>query len=542
MSMEGMNIEAVRTIATGLTQNSQSLRSCISQIDRMVNGIEWQGNDAQQFRSSWSGEHRPLMSQAALRLATSASELRKQADQQEAASNSLGYTAGGGSGGGHGRSAGPNGVEQFFGTVADWTLGGIGDTVEWTHDRLEDVTEGLSWTGARVAEGVQWTAQTATQGAQWTAQTAAQGAQWTAQTAAQGAAAVAHGAQVLGQATWNSTYNGAIGAARISQAEGGFWMHTASEIVTGHPLQQAELASHQALVGMLGAGMVANVLTGTDNKFGAQGKPIVGAPTVVPNQAGPTDFNGLADEMRDAYDSGGVRVTAVHGADGTTRYIVACPGTQANMGNITEGWSGNPNGRDWPANLWQMSTGDSAYSQGVRDALDKAIAQDRIDHPNSATSARPEILLMGHSQGGLIAANLASDSSFANKYDIKGVVTEAAPIDCAEVPWKIPVMSIQHTSLAELNIHGDIVPLTDFRGNDLLGVPEIHPNYTKVELGAPSDDPMANHAQDLYAKSVHDAQGSQRAAFENFESKNNLSNFYGSNSTTYDTPVTVGFR
>ncbi len=104
---------------------------------------------------------------------------------------------------------------------------------------------------------------------------------------------------------------------------------------------------------------------------------------------------------------------------------------------------GAQNGRDWPANLWNMSTGSSAYTEAVKGAIDAAIARDQAANP-TAGDAPSSIILAGHSQGGIIAANLASDPNFAASHDIRGIVAAGAPVECAEVPADVPVLSFQH--------------------------------------------------------------------------------------------------
>jgi hypothetical protein len=329
--------------------------------------------------------------------------------------------------------------------------------------------------------------------------------------------------------------------------------------------QTAEIAAFLVLAAGLSVGTAANVITGTDQHIFAQGKPVVGAPNVI-NRAPITGLQDLTAGMPESYKSTGVRVTALHTPGQPTRYIVEAPGTQADM-FADGGWNGNPNARDWPANLWAVSTGNSAYEEGVKQAIANAIAQDQAVYGSSG--GRPEILLSGHSQGGIVMANLTSDSDFTSKYNIRGVITAGSPVECAEIPSNIKVMSIQHgapevssaiagvvtggvpvvsavAQVATFFTSGDIVPATDDGGRTILGTYEYHPNITRVVTPPPGNDPLTNHAQGNYA---HD--NLDRPDVHRFETDNGLSDFYyrgptngalGQSATTYDVSVKATFE
>ncbi len=357
---------------------------------------------------------------------------------------------------------------------------------------------------------------------------------------------------------------GLVGLRRQGEAWLGFGMHTLSELLKGRLPQTAEIAAFLVLAAGLSVGTTANVFTGTDQHIFAQGKPVVGEPQVI-TRAPIAGLQDLTAGMPMSYNSAGVRVTALHVPGQPTRYIVEAPGTQAEMfGN--GGWNGNPNARDWPANLWAVSTGDSAYEEGVKQAIAKAIAQDQATYGNSG--GRPEILLSGHSQGGIVMANLTSDSDFTSKYNIRGVITAGSPVECAEIPSDIKVMSIQHgapevsstiagiaagavpgvgtvVQVATFLTSGDIVPATDDGGRTILGTYEGHPNITRVVTPPPGNDPLTNHAQDNYALDHLD-----RPDVRRFEADNGLSDFYypktdsagpKPSSTTYDVPIGATF-
>ena len=69
------------------------------------------------------------------------------------------------------------------------------------------------------------------------------------------------------------------------------------------------------------------------------------------------------------------------------------------------------------------------------------------------------VLLVGHSQGGIEAAWIASHSS---EFSVTQVVTAGSPIAVlGDYPAGTQVLSLEH--------HGDVVPLLDGRGQSATG-------------------------------------------------------------------------
>ena len=63
-----------------------------------------------------------------------------------------------------------------------------------------------------------------------------------------------------------------------------------------------------------------------------------------------------------------------------------------------------------------------------------------------------QVMFMGHSQRGIVAAALASDAQTA-KYDVRGVLTYGSPVGRIDIPEGIKVLSVEHLQ--------DPVPRTD---------------------------------------------------------------------------------
>ncbi|WP_138316687.1 alpha/beta fold hydrolase [Rhodoluna limnophila] len=122
------------------------------------------------------------------------------------------------------------------------------------------------------------------------------------------------------------------------------------------------------------------------------------------------------------------------------RYIVYIPGTQA--------WSpiAGKNPLDLTSNLQAMAGPKKASSEA---AVQRAIV-------NAGVSKRDRVLLVGHSQGGMVAANLASQPQ---NYKVAGLVTIGSPISQLNQDIRVPTISLQHTN--------DLVPKLDLAQNAL---------------------------------------------------------------------------
>jgi hypothetical protein len=385
----------------------------------------------------------------------------------------------------------------------------LDEVSDWTKDRIEDVTEAVGRVGDRLGDS-------ATAG-------------WT-------------------------------GANQLWDATAGFAGHTWQELRQGRLPQIAEIAGYWLLMTGLEIGVAANIASSTDHHLFAQGQPEVGTPIInVGTSAGsvpaPTDLNSLIDTMMDCYNGNqGVRITAVRNPGQPGRYIVSIPGVTADPLRVAS-WSGEPNGRDWPANLWVISTGASAFLEGARQAIAEAISLDRASHGEPA-SARSEILMDGHSQGGIIAVNLACDPDFAAQYDIRAIITAGSPIECAEIPSTVAVLSMQNGHFGETAaavpgmpadqpVFSDPIPELDLDGINILGAKESHPSVTEVELTPiVTTDRFGNHIQAAYNATIDAAHGTSAQQIHDFEQAHDLAAFYATDpatTTTYDVPIGVTF-
>ncbi len=256
------------------------------------------------------------------------------------------------------------------------------------------------------------------------------------------------------------------------------------------------------------AGAVVSGVTGEDGHWFDEGRGVVGSPVAAPtdpSQAGqyqpvvaqPRDLPSLMQGVTDAYQVGNnpashgdIRITQVDNGTGTPAYVVSIPGTE------TWSPSAGATGRDLTANLGLVAGTPTAAAESVRLAMDQAHIP-----PGSP------VMLVGHSQGGIIAATLASDHDFVQQYGVTNVLTYGAPIDHLQIDPSVNVMQVQHTT--------DIVPRLDLGGLNTSSMP-----FPDRQPGVVLDNPghvwelATNHSYVEYANSVRDELGANTSEGE----------------------------
>jgi pimeloyl-ACP methyl ester carboxylesterase len=123
---------------------------------------------------------------------------------------------------------------------------------------------------------------------------------------------------------------------------------------------------------------------------------------------------------------------------------------------------------------------DSSYSAGVVEAMrDAGLSGERV-------------MLVGHSQGGMVAADIASDPALATEFGIGHVVTAGSPTaQVAELP--------DGTVALHLENRGDVVPLLDGQDNPA-GADRVTVRFDAGDhdLGARRHGTGADHGLDRY--------------------------------------------
>jgi predicted esterase len=172
---------------------------------------------------------------------------------------------------------------------------------------------------------------------------------------------------------------------------------------------------------------------------------------------------------RDRPRTGGdIDVRFVYSCDGRGRWarraIVDIPGTKS--------WRLSPSDTDptsLSTSLRSISGATTTYQAGVLEAMRQA----------GVGRAEP-VLLVGHSQGGMVAVDVAREAASTAEFTVTNVVTAGAPIARLSAPAATQVLSLENA--------GDVVPHADGAGN----ADEV--NHTTVTAHRNSGDAVVNHA------------------------------------------------
>lgn len=174
--------------------------------------------------------------------------------------------------------------------------------------------------------------------------------------------------------------------------------------------------------------------------------------------------------------------------------VVYLPGTQ--VWNVPAG----KNPLDLTSNLQAMANPSGADSQrAVSQALKAA-----------AVGPGDRVLFVGHSQGGMIAANLASKPQ---PYRVAAIITMGAPIAQVAGQIRAPVLAIEH--------RGDLVPRLDQSPNP------VSRNVVTVQLDGPNGGPVKNHEMGGYCESAAELDKSRQVELQKIRA--NLTGFAGEN-------------
>lgn len=168
---------------------------------------------------------------------------------------------------------------------------------------------------------------------------------------------------------------------------------------------------------------------------------------------------------------GQVRIDRITGADGEVSWVVHVPGTQE--------WDGDGRGSpmDLAGNLALVGGRDTAVATGVATAL--VAAGVRRGDP---------VAVVGHSQGGMTALDLAGDPGVRRVATITHVVTAGSPLAGRTPPPGVQVLALEHRD--------DLVPRLD--GRD-------HPDRRdRVTVVAPAPDgPWRGDAVPAHSSSAY---------------------------------------
>ena len=244
----------------------------------------------------------------------------------------------------------------------------------------------------------------------------------------------------------------------------------------------------------LGIGMAGDVLGAGSVAVGARlvalpfpdGVPRVaglGADPVADAAGAPRSLEGLLAGLarRDEGRPGEVDVRVLDGFALPRRVVVDIPGTKdwslaSHNGDVTS----------IATNLRALHGATTTYERGVLEAMRR-------------TGVRPDddVLMVGHSEGGLVAVNAARRAAATGEFRVRQVVTAGAPLGliAGSVPAGVNVLALE--------TDGDVVPHLDGAENpDRL-------NITTVTAHRRYGDVIANHRLDeTYLAAVRDVDAS----------------------------------
>jgi len=87
-SFTGMDIGAVRTLASQLSAKADEIDAIANGLSSQLDGVQWVGFDADSFRSDWQSTHRIQLHNVATALRDASTRATANATQQEQASAS----------------------------------------------------------------------------------------------------------------------------------------------------------------------------------------------------------------------------------------------------------------------------------------------------------------------------------------------------------------------------------------------------------------------------------------------------------------------
>lgn len=188
----------------------------------------------------------------------------------------------------------------------------------------------------------------------------------------------------------------------------------------------------------------------------------------------------------------GIRVQRVHGDDGVDRIIVYIDGSgSAHDGRLLDGnsLSGMTNGRlSWGNNAGAIFSLDSATLDGIRADVQQKI-QDLGGNPDD------EVMLVGFSQGGMIAQRLADEGTFKTKE----VITYGSP----EI---LNARNFGGANVLRLRHNADLVPYTEFVSLNVVteSVGAIYDRVTRA-VRPPQGDELSFRAGSFIESGAHNS-------------------------------------
>jgi hypothetical protein len=165
-------------------------------------------------------------------------------------------------------------------------------------------------------------------------------------------------------------------------------------------------------------------------------------------------------------------VQAVTGTDGVRRYVVELPGMR--------GVARSQSPQDLAGAVSAMALPSTAYTRCVRRALDSA-----------GVPAGADVALVGHSEGGIVAMDLAGDPTFNGaRVRVTQVVAAGSPISSKRVADGTSTRVFSVENLNDVVVHLDAVDSAEHRQSA---------DWLTYQFADDRHDVVANHQASLYA-------------------------------------------
>ena len=201
-------------------------------------------------------------------------------------------------------------------------------------------------------------------------------------------------------------------------------------------------------------------------------------------------------QLRSSADEGQIEILqhVTVDADGTEHraWSVMIRGTQK--------WGpGEDNPQDMLTNLQAVGQSNSDQLRAVKTSMD--MAGIKSDEP---------VEFVGHSQGGIIAAQLAADPQVRSHYRVASVLTAGSPVAGFHPDSSVPMLNMENTR--------DIVPALDGGANANRGhALTLHFDSEHLERKQGQDNPIAAHDIATYTEAIRECESADAGRYRNIE-------------------------
>jgi hypothetical protein len=469
----GMDTAQLREHAERLRTASGEVEELTARLGTAVHSATWTGADADEFRTRWTALATGRLTALRTNLLALGTTGLEEAEQQDAASD--------GDGGDSGEAGGPSGAGD--GSVPG--RGYLHEDSPWIPDWLENPMEqAFSGLAEGISEGIGWGFDTGIDLLE------------------RGLGAFGANTDGIAQFQRDADHFGGIledwatGERVPTIAEvGAAGLLTAGSAGVG--LYEAATGKDTALLDDRPGGIVESVTTDDTPSQ---------SPQTLQDLVVGNDALRIANPDGEPLENGQIGIQEVHSADGGAPvYIVQVPPTEgADITDVPGAYGEQGGSRDWASNLRLVAGQHPAAMDDVRAAMDAA-----------GVPAGADVMIVGHSQGGIIANHLAADPSFnsasgeAGSYNVTHTFSAGSPVQTV-VPAQGTTESVNvnhEASLGPSGFGGDLIPATDLQGRQIDGGTLSAPNRHEVAL---DPYPVTDWNPKPVLEANHDSMGPER--------------------------------